>query len=98
MRIQNFTGLALTITVYLDDSQNPQPYITETIPAQGDPTVLFNFGTSTDAFMSMDISRADGLPSPAPFDNVNLSQPLSGYSGTLFTISLVGPYFNVNFS
>ena len=72
MRIQNTTGLALVVTVYLNDSQNPEPYITETIPAQGDPTALFNFGTSTGAFMTMNISRADGLPSPAPFDNIDL--------------------------
>ena len=86
------------VTVYLDDSQNPQPYITETISTQGDPTKLFNFGTSTGDFMTMGISRADGLQSPAPFDNIQLSQPLGGYGGTLFTISLLGPYFNVNFS
>ena len=98
MRVQNTTGLALVVTVYLNDSQNPEPYITETIPAQGDPTALFNFGTSTGAFMTMNISRADGLPSPAPFDNIDLSQPLDGYDGTLFSISLLGPYFNVNFS
>jgi hypothetical protein len=98
VRIQNTTGLALVVTVYLNDSQNPEPFITETIPAQGDPTVLFNFGTSTNAFMTMNISRADGLQSPAPFDNINLSQPLDGYDGTLFSISLLGPYFNVNFS
>jgi hypothetical protein len=98
VRIQNQTGLALTVTVFLDDSRNPQPSITETISAQGDPTELFNFGTSTGAFMTMNISRADRLQSPAPFDNIQLSQPLGGYGGTLFTISLLGPYFNVNFS
>jgi hypothetical protein len=98
VRIQNQTGLALTVNVFLDDSQNPQPFISETISAQGDPTELFNFGTSTGAFMTMDISRADGLQSPAPFDNIQLSQPVGGYGGTLFTISLLGPYFNVNFS
>jgi hypothetical protein len=97
VRIENETGLSLTVTVYLDDSQNPEPYITETIPAQGNPTVLFNFGTSTGAFMTMNISRSDNLQSPAPFDNVQLSQPLGGYDGTLFTISLLGPYFNVGF-
>ena len=60
--------------------------------------MLFNFGTSTGAFMTMNISRSDGLPSPAPFDNIELSQPLDGYDGNLFSISLLGPYFNVNFS
>jgi hypothetical protein len=98
VQIQNQTGLALKVTVFLDDSQNPLPFITETISSQGDPTELFNFGTSTGAFMTMNISRADGLQSPAPFDNIQLSQPLGGYAGTLFSISLLGPYFNVNFS
>ncbi len=98
VRIQNATDLALVVTVYLDDSQNPQPYITETIPAQGSTIALFNFGTATGAFMTMNVSRADGLPSPAPFNNIDLSQPLGGYNGTLFAISLLGPYFNVNFS
>ena len=60
--------------------------------------MLFNFGTATNAFMTMDVSRADGGQSPAPFNNIDLSQPLGGYNGTLFTISLFGPYFNVNFS
>jgi hypothetical protein len=98
VRIQNTTGLVLVVTVYLNDSQNPEPYITETIPAQADLTALFDFGTSTGAFMTMNVSRADGLTSPAPFNNINLSQPLNGYEGTLFSISLLGPYFNVNFS
>ena len=98
VRIQNETGLALVVAIYLRDSQNPQPYITETIPAQGESSELFDFGSSTGAFMTMNISRADRLPSPAPFDNVYLSKPLDGYDGTFFTISLLGPYFNVNFS
>ena len=98
VRIQNTTGLTLVVTVYLNDSQNPEPYIMETIPARGNTTALFNFGTATNAFMTMNVSRADGLQSPTPFDNIQLSQPLGGYSETLFSISLVGPYFNVNFS
>lgn len=98
VKIENTTGLALVVTIYLDDSQNPLPYITETIPAGESSPALFNFGTSTGAFMTMNVSRADGLQSPAPFDNIQLSQPLGGYDGTLFTISLLGPYFNVSFS
>ena len=38
-------------------------------------------------------------PKPGPRSiNIDLSQPLNGYDGTLFSISLLGPYFNVNFS
>jgi hypothetical protein len=99
VRIQNTTGLALVVTIYLDVSQTQQPRITETIPAQGNPTVLFDFGTATNAFMTMDVSSAEGGQSPPPpFNNYDLSQPLSGYNGTLFTISLFGPYFNITFS
>jgi len=93
--IQNTTGLALLVTVHLKVPQIQQPYITETIPAQGSSTVLFNFGTATNAFMTMDMSRADGGQTPPPFTNVSLSQPISGYNGALFSISLIGPYFNV---
>jgi hypothetical protein len=95
VRIANTTGLTLVVTVHLDVPQIQQPWITETIPAQGSGVVLFNFGTATNAFMTMDVSRADGGQTPPPLTNLNLSQPMSGYNGTLFTISLAGPYFNV---
>jgi hypothetical protein len=99
VRIQNATGLAIVVTVQLDVSTTHQPQIRETIPAQASSIALFNFGTATNAFMTMDVSSANGgSQSPTPFNNVNLSQPLSGYNGTLFTISLFGPYFNVTFS
>ena len=98
VRIQNTTGLALLVTVHLKVPQIQQPWITETIPVQGSSIVLFNFGTATNAFMTMDVSRADGGQTPPPWTNLNLSQPLSGYNGALFTISLFGPYFNVTSS
>jgi hypothetical protein len=97
VRIQNTTGLALVVTVHLKVSQFQQPRITETISAQANSTVLFDFGTATNVFMTMDVSRADRGQSPTPFDNIDLSQPLSGYNGALYTISLLGPYFNVTF-
>jgi hypothetical protein len=99
VRIQNATGLAIVVTVQLDVSTTFQPQIRETIPAQGSSSALFDFGTATNAFMTMDVSSANGGPqSPTPFNDVMLSQPLGGYNGTLFTISLFGPYFNVTFS
>jgi len=94
--IQNTTGLAITVTVHLIVSQNQQPSIMETIPAQGNTIFSFNFGTATNAFMTMDVKSAQGGQSPPPWTDINLSQPLSGYNGILFTISLVGPYFSVN--
>jgi hypothetical protein len=93
--VQNTTGLAILVTVRLDVPQVQQPWITETIPAQGSSIVSFNFGTATDAFMTMEVSMANGSQTPPPLTNLSLSQPLSGYNGTLFTISLIGPYFNV---
>jgi hypothetical protein len=96
VQIQNTTGLAIVVTVRLMVSENHQPSITETIPAQGSSIATFNFGTATNAFMTMDVSSAEGGQSPPPWTDINLSQPLSGYNGILFTISLFGPYFSVN--
>jgi hypothetical protein len=95
VKIQNTTGLALVVTVHLKVPQVQQPWITETIPVQGSSSVSFDFGTATNAFMTIDVSRADGGQTPPPLTNLSLSQPMSGYNGTLFTISLFGPYFNV---
>lgn len=97
VRIQNTTGLAIVVTIQLEVPQVRQPTITETISAQGDTTALFDFGSATGDFMMMNVSLAPGGgQSPPPFDNVNLSQPMNGYNGTLYTISLFGPYFNVS--
>ncbi len=92
--IQNATGLNLLVTVYLRVAQVQQPWITETIPA-GSPIVDFNFGSATGAFMTMTVSMANGSQTPPPFSNVALDQPIDGYDGTLFTISLFSGYFNV---
>jgi hypothetical protein len=94
--IQNTTGLDLLVTVHLKVPQVQQPWITLTIPAQGSPVVPFDFGTATNAFMTIDVRRADGGQSPPPFAHFSLPQPSTGYNGTLFTISLFGPYFNVS--
>jgi hypothetical protein len=93
--IRNTTGLALLVTVRLEVPQVQQPFITEMIPAQGSTTVPFNFGTATDAFMTISMSRADGGQTPPPFTDLSLSQPMGGYNGASFTISIFGPYFNV---
>ena len=93
--IQNTTGLAIEVTIYLDVPQVQQPWITQVIPAQGTSNVVFNFNSSTDAFMTMDVSMANGSLTPPPLTNLSLPQPMNGYNGALFTISLIGPYFNV---
>ena len=94
--IQNTTGLAIRVTIYLNVPQVQKPWITQTIPAQGTTTVPFNFGTATNAFMTMSVSRADGGQSPPPLTNYSLSQPMGGYNGALFTVSVFGSYFNVS--
>jgi hypothetical protein len=93
--IQNTTGLALVVTVHLKVPQIQQPFITETIPAQGSAVVPIDFRSATNAFMTMDVRRADGGQTPPPWSDISLAQPLNGYNGTLFTISLFGPYFDV---
>jgi len=92
--IQNTTGLDLRVTVYLRVAQVQQPWITEIIPA-GSPIVDFNFGSATGAFMTMNVSMANDSQTPPPFLNVALDQPISGYDGTLFTISLFSGYFSI---
>jgi hypothetical protein len=96
VQIQNTTGLAIVVTVRLMVSDNQQPSITETIPAHGNTIATFDFGTATNDFMTMDVSSAVGDQGPPPWSNINLSQPLNGYDGTLYTISLFGSYFSVN--
>jgi len=96
VRIKNTTGLSLLVTVRLRVPQVQQPWITQTIPTQGSPLVAFDFKTATNAFMTIDVRRADGGQSPPPFLNFRLPQPSKGYNGAPFTISLFGPYFNVS--
>jgi hypothetical protein len=95
VRIQNTTGLALVVTVHLKVPQIQQPSITATIPVQGSAIVPFDFRTATNAFMTMDVRRADGGQTPPPWTGISLAQSTTGYNGTLFTISEFGPYFNV---
>lgn len=96
VQIENTTGMALLVTVQLETPLPQQPTITQTISAQPNSIATFNFGTSTGDFMMMDVSRAGGGATPPPFDNINLSQPMSGYNGTVFTISVFSSYFSVN--
>ena len=46
--------------------------------------------------MTISIKRADGGQVPPPLVNVSLPQPMNGYDGALFTISVFGSYFNVS--
>jgi hypothetical protein len=95
VNIQNATGQAIQVTVRLNTSGNP-PQITQTIPATGQTTLPFNFGTSTNAFMTMSVSTANGSRPPYPLTNYQLSKPINGYFGTLFTVTILGQYFAVS--
>ena len=68
VQIQNTTGLAIVVTVRLMVSDNQQPSITETIPVQGNTIATFNFGTATNDFMTMNVSRRGRGPRPAAVD------------------------------
>ena len=96
VRIENTTGLALVVTIQLEVPQVQQPTITETIPAQGNSICRFDFGSATDAFMTMDVSRGGGGPKSAPVDNSTFPSRSPDITACLFTISLFGPYFSVN--
>jgi hypothetical protein len=95
VNIQNKTGQAIVVTVRLNNSGNPRPSITRTIPATGQTTLPFDFGTATDTFMAIDVRTANGSQPPYSLNNLLLPQPMGGYDGALFVISTLGRYFNV---
>ena len=91
--VVNDTGYALSITVRLNAPYGP--YITQILPANYGSSALFDFHSATGGFLSISISRADGIQPPYPF-STGLNMPLNGYYGTTFTVSLMGAdYFNL---
>jgi hypothetical protein len=82
------------VTVRLNTS-SPRS-MTMTILAGQTSPVLFDFMSKTGDFMTMDVRRADGGQPPPPFLNFNLPKPSKGYNGALFTISVLGSFFNVS--
>lgn len=89
VRIANNTSLTLVVTVTLNNTGRSIP---KTIPSNQAP-VLFDFGTATGNFMTINVRNANG-GSPPPY-TTGLNRPISGYNGALFTVSVFAGYFSV---
>jgi hypothetical protein len=89
--IFNSTGFGITVTASLNGTGRTLP--PRTIASS--TSSLFDFGSSTDSFISINVSRT-GSNQPPPFTNVSLSRPISGYRGKQFTVSVLGGRFSVS--
>ena len=89
VRVANNTTLTLAVTVSLNNTGRSIPM---TIPRNAVPA-LFDFGTATGNFMTISVRNANGA-NPPPF-STGLNRPISGYNGTLFSVSILGGYFSV---
>jgi hypothetical protein len=89
--IANRTGLTITATAVLNGTGRS---LTRTIGNGG--SMPFDFGTSTNNFISLNVARADGRTPPPPRTNISLPRPISGYNGTTFTVSVFGGLFSVS--
>jgi hypothetical protein len=88
--IFNSTGFGITVSASLNG--------TDRLPARtiaNGTSSLFDFGSSTNNFISINVSRTDNKPKPPPV-NFPLSKPFSGYDGKLFTVSRIGDQFSVS--
>jgi hypothetical protein len=89
VRVANHTSLTLAVTVTLNNTGRSIP---KTIPGNG-ASALFDFGTATGNFMSINIRNANGA-SPPPYTN-GLNRPIGGYRGTLFSVSIFAGRFSL---
>jgi hypothetical protein len=89
--IANNTGLTITVSAFL--AGNPQP-ITRQIANNG--SALFDFGSSTNNFITINIQRSDGSQPPPPSLNNILNRPIGGYNGKSFTVSVFAGLFSVS--
>jgi hypothetical protein len=89
VRVANSTPLTLAVTLTLNNTGRSIP---KAIPSNGAP-VLFDFGTATGNFMTINVRNANGA-SPPPF-TTGLNRPISGYNGALFSVSVLGGFFSV---
>jgi hypothetical protein len=97
VRIQNKTGLTLEVTARLKLPGIHQPTIgPKTIPAARQPIELFDFERNANAFITIDVKQKNGVQKPPPLKDYPLGQPLSGYHGKLFSISIFGDVFSVS--
>ena len=70
--------------------------VTFTKPIANKNSALFDFGSSTNNFITINVSRSDGLQPPPPRLNIMLSRPISGYNGVSFTVSVFAGRFSVS--
>lgn len=87
--IFNSTGFGITVSASLNGTGRTLPPRT----IANSTSSLFDFGSSTNSFISINVSRT-GSNQP-PQANFNLSRPISGYSGKQFTVSVFGGRFSV---
>jgi hypothetical protein len=88
--ILNSTGFGITVSASLIGTGR-------TLPPRmiaNSTSSLFDFGSSTNKFISINVSRT-GSNQP-PQTNFNLSQPNFGYDGKLFSVSVLGSRFSVS--
>jgi hypothetical protein len=89
--IFNSTGFGITVSASLNGTGRTLPPRT----IANSTSSLFDFGSSTNNFISINVSRT-GSSQPPPFTNVILNRPISGYSGKQFTVSVFGGRFSVS--
>jgi hypothetical protein len=93
VRIQNLTGFHIDVTARLMVHGSIKPTISRRIGPNG-AVDTFSFGRHTNDFIWIDVRRVGGA-TPPPF-TVPLNQPLGGYFGKLYTVSVFGDRFNVS--
>ena len=87
--IFNSTGFGITVSASLNGTGRTIPPRT----IANSTSSLFNFGSSTNSFIAINVSRTGGnQPPPA---NFTLNRPISGYHGKQFTVSVFGGVFSV---
>jgi hypothetical protein len=89
--VKNSTGLNITATAFLNGTTQQ---ITRAIGVNG--SALFDFGSSSNNFITLNIQRSDGLRPPPPSIGNILNRPIGGYNGKLFTITVFANLFSVS--
>jgi hypothetical protein len=88
--ILNSTGFSITVSASLNGTGRTLPPRTIANTASS----LFDFGSSTNNFISINVTRTDGNQPPPLATTLN--RPISGYNGKQFTITVFGGRFAVS--
>jgi hypothetical protein len=91
VRIVNATKLKIKIVATLTGSKP----ISGTMDVNGPPLLIDFKLQSTDYYIIINVSRADGARVPAPRD-ITLDRPVQGYNGKVFTLSVFADRFSVS--